>query len=179
MDTENEIIRRIQKGDRKAYEIIVRQYRMPLFNLALRMTGSYDDADDLAQDAFVAAYQSLNRFDAQKRFFPWIYTIALNHIRNHLKKKQRQYGETCVDENSVPADIPTPEQAAIRHQASAQLERFLQRLPAEMREAVILRYYQGLSFDNISEILNISQSAAKMRVYRGVNRLKELMEAES
>ena len=80
-----DLIARVCRGEQTAFAVLVDAYAKPIFNLAFRMTGNHQDADDLAQETFLRAYQKLNRFDSEKKFFTWLYTIALNIIRNHLK----------------------------------------------------------------------------------------------
>jgi RNA polymerase sigma-70 factor (ECF subfamily) len=77
-----EIVARVLKGDRKAYALLVEEYKSPIYNLAYRMTGNLEDADDLTQETFIRAYQYLRRYDPRKKFFTWLYTIALNLIKN-------------------------------------------------------------------------------------------------
>ena len=83
---EGEIIGRVLGGDREAFAVLVDAYKGPVFSLAFRMTGSAQDADDLTQESFLRAFQYLGRFRAGERFFPWLYTVSLNVIRNHLRK---------------------------------------------------------------------------------------------
>ena len=87
-DRDIRVIRQVLRGDRDAYADIVERYKSPIYNLAVRLTGSLSDAEDLAQDAFIRIYEILDRFDDSKRFFPWMYTVALNVIRNDVKKKR-------------------------------------------------------------------------------------------
>ena len=91
METSEEvdIIKSVLGGDRNSYVLLVDRYKTPIFNLAYRMTGSYEDASDLAQETFVKAFENLGRFDQEKKFFVWLYTIGLNLVRNHLKREQR------------------------------------------------------------------------------------------
>ena len=134
------------------------------------MTGNYEDANDLAQETFIRAFANLQRFDKQKHFFTWLYTISLNIIQNHLKKTERcrlhktDYEKdereiSIKDENDPETDLMAKEEAG----------------NLEMKEADILRFYQEISFDDIAEIMGISLSAAKMRVYRGLKKLEELL----
>jgi RNA polymerase sigma-70 factor (ECF subfamily) len=170
---EAEIVSRVLQGDKEAYIILVDAYKKPVFNLAYRLTGSYHEAEDLAQDAFVKAYSKLRHFNDKKSFFTWMYSLSLNIIRNHLKKKKRaRFLE--IDESSIAAD-PSPEISMIESQEFELLQRCFNRLPEDVREVIALKYYQGLSFESIAEIYGISLSAAKMRVYRGIEKLRELM----
>ena len=175
---EKDIICRVLKGDRDAYALLIEEYKGPIFNLAYRMTCEYQDAEDLAQEAFVRAYNTLKRFDTDKRFFPWLYTIALNLIRNHLKKKKPSLADEA-SANKWLDNGDSPEQAVVKRQQAEQLNSCLQKLPVDLREAIILRFYQDLLFEDLSEILDISLSAAKMRVYRGLEKLRSFMEESS
>jgi RNA polymerase sigma-70 factor, ECF subfamily len=176
---ESEIILRILGGERDAYALLVDSYKGPVFNLAYRMTGSYEDARDLAQEAFLRAYRNLRHFDREKRFFTWIYTIGLNLIRRHLKQCGRNTYQETAERSFPPAGIQggeRVEQDMIRSQEISRLEICLLKLPAELREAVVLRFYQDLPFEEIARVADASVSAVKMRVYRGLEKLRRLME---
>ncbi len=179
-EKENQTIQSILKGDRDAYALIVDAYKDRIFNLAYRMTGHYEDANDLAQDTFIRAFANLQRFDNQKQFFTWLYAISLNIIRNHLKKSKRDhYNENEYEHNENKISINdenNPERDLMAKEEAGNLELCIRRLPAEMKEAVILRFYQGMPFDDIADIMAISLSAVKMRVYRGLKQLEELLE---
>ena len=96
-----EIVANVLKGDVQSYALLIEAYKGPVFNLAFRMTGSYSDADDLTQEIFIRAYQKLHQFDQDKKYFTWLYTLGINLIRNHLKKKQRTLRTTQRIVNSL------------------------------------------------------------------------------
>ena len=173
------VIRQVLRGDRDAYADIVERYKNPIYNLAVRLTGSLSDAEDLAQDAFIRIYEILDRFDDSKRFFPWMYTVALNVIRNDVKKKRSfvfrmQTGDVS---DKWLKDTDTPEKSVSDNQQQKILSRCILKLPITQKEAVVLRYYQNLAFEEIAEIQACSVSAAKMRVYRGLEQLNHLMQS--
>jgi RNA polymerase sigma-70 factor, ECF subfamily len=175
---ENQIVERVLKGEREAFAALVDAYKGAIFNLAFRMTDSYQDADDLSQETFIRAYRNLRQFDPQKRFFTWIYTVSLNLIRSHLKKHGREMTRENTARNSPEAGIDQgalTEQGVMQAQEIRHLAICLQKLPADLREAVVLRFYQDLSFEEIASISGASLSAVKMRVYRGLEQLKQLM----
>jgi len=182
--TEAEIVVRVLKGDRQAYALLIEEYKNPIYNLAYRMTRNPQDAEDLAQETFLRSFRELSRFDVNRRFYTWLYTISLNIIRNHLKKATRKAGfqkmETSLDIVEAArknAGLNGSDDAnEVRKVREAQLEACLQKLPFQLRELLVLRFYQGLSFEMISEITGFSQSAVKMRVYRGLEKLKEMMQ---
>ncbi len=168
------IVEDVLAGDKEAFGSLVHRYKKPLYNLAYRMTSNREDALDLSQEAFVRAYANLHRFDLKRSFFTWLYTICLNLTRNHLEKKR----ETLLDqtetlERQVRSAFPPADELVGKKQVTANLEKALQRLPLDLREAVILRYLQELSFEEITQVLGISLSAAKMRVYRGLEKARE------
>jgi len=173
---EAEIVAKVLKGDRRAYALLVEEYKSPIYNLAYRMTGNSEDADDLTQETFIRAYINLWRFDPKRKFFTWLYTISINLIRNHLKKvknddllnrtKNIQYNE---NENQ------SPEARIIATQESNKINLALLTLKYELRVMLIMKYQQELSFEEIAEITGKSVSAVKMRVYRGLEKLEQLI----
>jgi RNA polymerase sigma-70 factor (ECF subfamily) len=174
---EQDVIAQVHRGERAAFAVLVDAYAKPIFNLAFRMTGNRQDADDLAQETFLRAYRKLKRFDPEKKFFTWLYTIALNIIRNHLKSSPERTARIAEMNHppSDPVDPANPEGLFLDREKAQLLEICLQKLPSELKEAVVLRYYQDLSFDEIATITDASVSAVKMRTYRGLERLRALM----
>jgi RNA polymerase sigma-70 factor, ECF subfamily len=178
--TEAEIIARVLNGDRQVYSLLVEEYKVPIYNLAYRMTGNSEDADDLTQETFIRAYCKIRYFKQEKKFFTWLYSISINHIRNFLKKKLRNIHPPKIsnyDQLQVGggADDGTEEVPAVEDKIS-RMEESLQKLPVDLREAVILRFYHDITFEEISIITGTSVSAVKMRVYRGLEKLKQLMD---
>jgi RNA polymerase sigma-70 factor, ECF subfamily len=177
--TDAEIVARVLNGDVQAYALLIEAYKGPVFNLAFRMTGSYSDADDLTQEIFIRAYQKLPKFDQEKKFFTWLYTIGINLIRNHLKKKARDITPPALVHllhDAQRQEHEGREGDLVSENSMLKLEKTMQKLPVDLREAVILKYYQDLTFEEVAAITGDSLSAVKMRVYRGLENLKRLME---
>ncbi len=178
-DTDDqEIIDSIADGDSNAYAILVKRYQKAIFNLMFRMTGSYDDATDLAQETFIKAYEQLYRFQKGKKFFPWLYTIGLNHSRNFLRQRKKSRDISIEDcDPGSGLDYPGQQEddlcARIDHQY---ISAALNQLPLDYREALILRYHEGLSMEDVAAALKLRMSAAKMRVHRGLEKLRCLLE---
>jgi RNA polymerase sigma-70 factor (ECF subfamily) len=170
-----EIVAGIIKGDRQSYALLVEKYQGPIFNLALRMTGSHEEASDLTQDIFIRAYQKLALFDPRKKYFTWLYTIGINLIRNYLKKKARETAVNQLPEEKQP--VLQIEGLGDDHDEDnlAYLKKAMLALNVEAREAILLKYHQGLTFDEVAEITGLSISAVKMRVYRGLEQLKQML----
>jgi RNA polymerase sigma-70 factor (ECF subfamily) len=175
---EAEIIARVLNGDRQVYSLLVEEYKAPVYNLAYRMTGNSEDADDLAQETFIRAYCKIRYFNPEKKFFTWLYTIGINLIRNHLKKNMRSipHKTSNCDPAKMRGDAGdrAEEDPAIEDKIG-RMEESLRKLPVDLREAVILRFYQDIAFEEIATITGTSVSAVKMRVYRGLAKLKQLM----
>ena len=166
-----EIIARVLRGDRQAYAMLVDAYKSPIYNLAYRMTGSSDDADDLTQETFIRAYQYLWRYDTSKKFFTWLYTLALNLIRSHLRKKNK-YNKSSEE---LSAYLLSDKNSLPETDLIEEINVYLLLLEEESRALLIMKYMQELSFEEITQITGKSLSAVKMSVYRGLEKLKELL----
>jgi RNA polymerase sigma-70 factor (ECF subfamily) len=180
-DREREIIASVLRGDRQIYALLVEAYQTPIFNLAYRMTGSLPEAEDLAQETFIRAYERLWRWHPEKSFFVWLYTIGLNLIRNHLKRERRSetrdadWAEGPEWGNAGAQAADHPEGILLEDERQKRLQACLLKLPVDLRAAVVLRFYEDQPFENIARVCGISLSSAKMRVYRGIEKLQEMM----
>lgn len=164
-------------GDVNAYGVLVERYQKPIFNLMYRMTGSHADALDLAQEAFIKCYEQLHRFQQQRKFYPWLYTIALNHARNFLRKKMTSKTSPLGDQEiGSGLDYPRQQEDFLCSKLDAKrLAKAMQDLPWDYREAVVLRYHEDFSMEDIAAALQLSVSGAKMRVHRGLKRLRDIL----
>jgi RNA polymerase sigma-70 factor (ECF subfamily) len=178
---ENRLISDILNGNAEAYAVLVNRYQRPIFNLLLRMTGCREEATDLAQDTFLRAYENLEKFRPSRRFFPWLYTIGMNLARDHARKKKSAAKAAELEYQSHHVHIPaTSEQQDMAHRLdAARLPELLATLPEDYREAVILRYHEGLAMKEIGQALGISTSGAKMRVKRALARLRDMLQNKS
>ncbi len=171
---------RVLSGDRQSYALLVDKYKGPIFNLAYRMTGSREDADDLTQETFIRAYQNLHRFDQSKKFFTWLYTIGVNLIRNHLKKNARDVSHHAAADSALEHQARgngTGQSDGYANDRIIRLEQVIRNLPVDLREAIILKFINDLTFEEVAAITGDSVSAVKMRIYRGLEKIKQMMEA--
>ncbi len=178
-DQEQEIIGRVLGGDCSAFAGLVEKHQGPIFNLAYRMTGSREDADDLTQETFIRAYQNLQQFDQGKKFFTWLYTIGINLIRNHLKKNERKVAHLVAPDSALEHQAQgheIGEGEALSYDRMIRLEQVIRKLPVDLREAIILKFVQDLTFEQVANVTGDSVSAVKMRIYRGLEKIKEMME---
>ncbi len=174
-----EAIAAVLAGDRDAYAVLVTRYQKPIFHLMFRMTGSYEDALDLAQETFIKAFENLHRFKKGKRFFPWLYTIGLNHSKNFLRTKK---GDPIPLEEWDPgSDLdrsysPQQEEVLCAQIDMRRLRSALDQLPFDYREAIVLRYHEELPMEEVAEALGITAGNARIRVFRGLRKLREILE---
>jgi RNA polymerase sigma-70 factor (ECF subfamily) len=178
MDSNNDqyYIDRVLRGEVNAFGALVERYQKPVFNLMYRMSGSSDNAADLTQETFIRAYQKLERFHPGKRFFPWLYSIGLNLARDFARKNIRNPKTGSTPNPESFSGCNSPEEQHDRMCESLEflrLEKALDELPFIYREAVILRYHDECSMGDIAAALDLSLSAAKMRVHRGLDLLRE------
>jgi RNA polymerase sigma-70 factor (ECF subfamily) len=173
--TDNEIVRQVLVGNRNAFRVIVDKYKTPIFNLMLRGTNSREDAEELTQEAFMKAFKSLKKFNIQKKFFPWLYTIGLNLVRDWKRKNPHsntlQLAAIRIDqEQTFDHDF-----FMTRKEDIIMVQNGMSKLSLDHREALILRFRHNLSFKEIADTFKVSVSASKMRVHRGLKQLKEII----
>jgi len=177
---DREAVMEVLSGNVNAYRDLVQRYERPIFNLMYRLTGSREDALDLAQETFIKAYQGLERFKLGSRFFPWLYTIGLNHGRNFVRdhKAQRDCLAGAGDSGVLAEILPDPKGSGMDPLDLQRLREALRQLPLEYREAVVLHFREGCSMKEIAVSLGLSVSGAKMRVHRGLKRLRRMIDGE-
>jgi RNA polymerase sigma factor (sigma-70 family) len=168
----------VLKGKSNAYSHIVDRHKDNVFNLAFRICGNREEAEEVAQDSFLKAYRSLNGFRMKSRFSTWLYRIVYNTSISYLRSKKR--GMISIDE--YPATVKdfiapgTPEEEAESIYRESLVNFALQKMSDDERALVTLYYYDELSSDEISEIMNISKSNIKVRLFRARKRISEIIE---
>ena len=176
---EARLIARSQTQDHEAFGQLVDRYAGVIVNLAYRMVGNRADAEDLAQDAFLAAFKALPTFRADSKFSTWLYRIAANKCKDWLRAKHPIPVELDGDE-TVAAQVVenhTPERLLSQQQVARHLDGAIQRLPPLYREAFVLKHVEGLSYEEMQELLGVNADTLKMRVYKGrVQLSRELSE---
>lgn len=177
---ETVLLRQAAEGDQSAFEALVRQYQKPVYNLALRMAGNEDDAFDLAQEAFLRAWRGLKFFKGESSFSTWLYRLTSNVCIDFLRQKKRSKtvslsfldDEDGQHELDRPDPAPGPEDRAIRADERARMERALNALEPEYREALTLCAIEGLSYIEISEILDLPTGTVKSRIFRAREKMR-------
>lgn len=174
--SDGEVVARVLDGDRDAYRILVRRHEDTLFAHAVRMTGRGDVAADLVQAGLIKAYTSLDRCRNPDKFGGWAFRIVANQCKDYLKNVRRQNVDLDAVE-PVPGEWD-PEEELEQSELRRRIDAALDRLPADQREAFVLKHEEGRSYDEMSELLEVSVGALKMRVHRAREALVELLEGE-
>lgn len=176
--TDAELVSRVLGREIEAFSILVRRYQDAHFRFAVRMLGSRDDADDALQSAFVRAYRKLDRCREPARFGAWLFQIVINECRTLAARRDRRERRFSRDEGDLP-ELPMPGEIQGDGDADMQtIQRALDRLDPEQREAFILKHVEELSYDEMSRATGAGVSALKMRVLRARDRLRELLDLQ-
>jgi RNA polymerase sigma-70 factor (ECF subfamily) len=166
-------------GDQAAFAALVTRYRKRIFALALHITGSASEADDIAQDVFLKAYRALPEFEGRSQFFTWVYRMTVNRSLNVCRDRARRGEDMLEDprlELAVAVDARSdPGRAAELRQRYARLLRALDALPADMRTTVILVSLQGLAHGEVAVVQKISEGTVAWRMHEARRRLNEAM----
>jgi RNA polymerase sigma-70 factor (ECF subfamily) len=167
------LVERCRRGDRQALEALIREYERPVYNAAYRILGNPDDAADATQAAFLKAFENLDRYDPNYKFFSWIYRIAVNESINQRKRSSRL--QPLDEDQSVAQSGPDAEAS------SGDLQRGIQdglmALNDEYRTVIVLRHFSDLSYRQISEILEIPEKTVKSRLYSARQLMKDRLVA--
>lgn len=156
-------------GEQEAFTVIVRRYQGPIFRLMLRYAKDEDVAGEMAQEAFVRAFERLASYDPKRRFFTWFYTLALNLARDHA----RRAGREPITHRNLDRNHAGRRDDPLARLETARLLDALRGLPSKYGEALAMRYIENMAMDEVAETLGLSLSGAKMRVHRALRLLRE------
>jgi RNA polymerase sigma-70 factor (ECF subfamily) len=177
-DSDYEVIQRCRKGDVEAFEDIVRKYQKKMFNISYRMTGDYNEAAEVVQDAFLSVYRNIKSFKGKSKFSTWLFTIVMNLSRNKIKQLQsRRHRENFSIDDPVEtdngkitveplSDNPSAQERLEQHQRDQKIRGCIRSLENEFREVIVLRDIQGFSYDEISDMLKIAMGTVRSRLHR-------------
>jgi len=171
-EPDEELARRSRSGDRQAFSELVARYERPLYALAFRMSGNREDAADLLQIVFVKAWTGLRGFDDRRRFFSWIYRIAVHTSLNHRRSAGRFEPIGAEPESGQRG----PEEEMARSERETRVQAALHRLAAGDRDILILRHFLELSYEEIAEVIGVPGRTVKSRLFTARQRLKAELE---
>ncbi len=178
------LIREAQAGDRRAFEELIRQYDRAVLRLALHLTRSEADAQDIYQEAFLKAYRNLGSFRFECSFYTWIYRIVSNLCLDHLRRRQvrKEDAPVITDENGTERDLldqvpdqragANPERDLLRREMGSRIAQSLEKLTPRERMVFELRHYHGLKLRTVGEILNTTEETAKNTLFRATQKLR-------
>ncbi len=176
---EQELVLRCQKGDVDAMGILITRYQHWAYNIAYGILGHHQDAEDVAQDAFLSVWENIGTFEFRSQFSTWLYRIVKNKCFNQIDQYQRRKTEPMEIDDSqpwVPLDPATPEEAALRSEEKDIVHNALSKLKSSYREILILRELRELSYEEISEILGCTLGRVKSRLHEARKALKTELE---
>lgn len=181
--TDLAFVAKARGGDTDAFRVLVERHSRPLFRLAFRMTGNQQDAEDVVQDSFLRAYRQLGKFDERASFGTWLYRIAVNCSLDLVRSRKRRSEHMApVDSEmedpvlSLPALDPTPDRLAMSSEVRERVAEAMNELSASERTAFVLRHFEGMCIEDVSQVLGCQPGAAKHSVFRAVQKLRRALE---
>jgi len=179
-DEDSRLVQQTLDSDKEAFRALVDKYKRPIYNLAYRILGNVEDADDIAQETFLCAYRSLDTFDLKRNFSPWIFKIATNLCFDRLRKKKLNIvsiDEPISEEDNIRWQLPDSSMDPQNLYESKELQDVVQRLiaslPEKYRVVIVMRHSQGLSYEEIAEILDQPVGTVKTHLHRARKILQE------
>lgn len=183
-DTDKELVRRVKKGDKLAFDLLFTRYQHKILNLVSRYLRDPQDVEDVAQEAFIKAYRALPRFRGESAFYTWLYRIAINTAKNHLVARSRRPpgidldidDAEFLDGTDVLREGESPESVLARDELSAEIDAALADLPDDLRSAVTLREFDGLTYEQIAEIMDCPVGTVRSRIFRAREAIDQRIE---
>ena len=172
-DTDQQLVQRAQRGDLRAFDLLVLKYQGRIAALVSRYVSDAGEVEDVTQEAFIKAYRALGKFRGDSAFYTWLYRIAANAAKNHLVAKGRRPGAHATiedaegfDEGGMLSESASPEALAMGGELAEVIESALNALPDELKAALMLREFDGLSYDDIADVLGCPVGTVRSRIFR-------------
>ncbi|HMB43628.1 MAG TPA: RNA polymerase sigma factor RpoE [Luteimonas sp.] len=189
-ELDQELVRRVQRGDSAAFDLLVRKYQHRIVGLIGRYVADWSECQDVAQETFLRAYRALGNFRGDAQFYTWLHRIAVNTAKNHLVASNRRPPTDDIDVDDAEQfasgmrlrDNDTPERELMRQQLEQTVMRAVQSLPEELRVAITLREVDGLSYEEIAKRMDCPIGTVRSRIFRAREaidlEMKPLMDGE-
>lgn len=174
-EIDQQLVERVQRGDQQAFGLLVAKYQRKLGRLLSRMIRDPAEVEDVTQEAFIKAYRALPNFRGDSAFYTWLYRIGINTAKNHLAAQGRRAPTTTevevddaegFEEASLLRDMDTPERMLQTQQIARTVNAAMEALPEDLRTAITLREIEGLSYDEIAEVMNCPIGTVRSRIFR-------------
>lgn len=166
---EQQLAARAQRGDQNAFAQLVDQFQTPVYNLAYRMLGNANDAEDAAQETFLRAYSQMSKYRPDQKFATWLLSIAAHYCIDRLRRRSRLTWLSLDDQaltETLPSDAPEPDSELLRDEDQHEVERLLDRLTPSSRLVVVLKYWYDQSVEEIARTTGESVSSVKVKLHR-------------
>ncbi|HET7395957.1 MAG TPA: RNA polymerase sigma factor RpoE [Gammaproteobacteria bacterium] len=168
------LVERVQRGDKAAFDVLVRKYQHKIIKLVTRYVHDSTEALDVAQEAFIKAYRALPGFRGDSAFYTWLYRIAINTAKNHLVAESRRpldHGVDLQDPEQYDmqarlSDMDTPERLLLTEEIQRTVEQAIEQLPEDLRTAIVLREIEGMSYEEIAETMSCPVGTVRSRIFR-------------
>jgi RNA polymerase sigma-70 factor, ECF subfamily len=173
-DVDQQLVERVQKGDKRAFDLLVLKYQHKIFAVISRFIRDHAEVQDVAQDAFIKAYRALPNFRGESAFYTWMYRIAINTAKNYLVARNRRPPASDVELDDAEFysgseamyEMNTPERNLLRDELQAVIDQAFRDLPEDLRVAVTLREIEGLSYEEIAEAMDCPIGTVRSRIFR-------------
>ncbi|EED32714.1 RNA polymerase sigma factor RpoE [gamma proteobacterium NOR5-3] len=184
--TDKQLVVRVQKGDKGAFDLLVIKYQQKIMSLISRYVRDADEVQDVAQEAFIKAYRALPGFRGDSAFYTWLYRIAINTAKNHLVSRSRRPPGSDVDVEDAQyleggdalRDRETPENALFGEELREKVNEALDALPDDLRTAVTLREFDGLSYEEIAEVMECPVGTVRSRIFRAREAIDKIVQQQ-
>ena len=171
---DKDLVRRIQRGDKRAFDLLVIKYQHKIIKLVSRYVSDQDEVLDITQEAFIKAYRALPKFRGDSAFYTWLYRIAINTAKNFLVSQGRRPPESDIDADEAEQyesafrlrDTGTPERILLRDEISSVINQAIDALPEDLRAAITLREMEGLSYEEIAQAMDCPVGTVRSRIFR-------------
>lgn len=186
--TDQQLVTRVQQGDKRAFDLLVLKYQYRVHAIVGRFIRDSHEVEDVTQEAFLKAYRALPRFRGDSQFYTWLFRIAVNTAKNYLVARSRRPPSSDVNLDDAEfyagseqlKDLGTPENQLFRDELEMVINKAIEELPEDLRTAVTLREYEGLSYEDIAGVMDCPVGTVRSRIFRGREsidiRVLELME---
>lgn len=173
-DDDQQLVKRVQNGDKRAFDLLVLKYQHRILGLVVRFVRDPHEAQDVTQEAFIKAYRALPKFRGDSAFYTWLYRIAINTAKNHLVSRGRRPPNSDVDSSDAEfydgnhglKDMASPERLMLRDEIDAAVHESIQQLPENLRYALTLREFEGLSYEDIATVMECPVGTVRSRIFR-------------
>ena len=173
-EADQQLVERVQKGDKRAFDVLVLKYQHRIYSLVTRFIRDPDEVQDVVQEAFIKAYRALPGFRGESAFFTWLYRIAINTAKNYLVSRSRRPPGADVDIEDAEylesagalRDLAGPENQLMTEQLRAVIDKAIRALPEDLRTALTLREFEGLSYEEIAEVMRCPVGTVRSRIFR-------------